>query len=106
VIYKGDPREVKSVLLDSFLSLLGGQEVTGQSGVLQDWESPWQKSWLLSLGGLCKLLQDWDGPGESLGSSTQGLNTDVYVQDNNSDFECLENCAKECVWFIRKATSP
>lgn len=43
VIYKGGPREVKSALLDSFLSLLRGQEVTGQSGILQDWESPWQK---------------------------------------------------------------
>ena len=42
VIYKGDPREVKSVLLDSFLSLLGAQEVTEQSGILQDRESPWQ----------------------------------------------------------------
>lgn len=52
VIYKGDPREVKSVLLDSFLSLLGGQEVTGQSGILQTRRAPGRNSGFLPLGGL------------------------------------------------------
>lgn len=105
-MYEGDPGAVNSVLLSSFLGLLRGQEVRGSWDFSRTGRAPGRISGILPLVLFASFLRTGMRLGDSLDPSAQGLNTGVYVQGNDNDFECPGSYAKKCDWLIRKATVP